>query len=326
MTRRMDLRSLCGRFSCDGLLLGLLVIGVVLGLDGCGTGTSSVVSAPQVTLRGPANVRLGSTTQYIPNTAVTWQVNGVVGGASATGTISTGGLYTPPTAIPAAGSVTITAVSVATPSMSGSATEAVWNPIPVVTSAQVTQNFGATTGLLDVIGTGFVTGAQLQAAGATVTTTFVSATELQATVPVGTGVTTIAVNVVNPNPGTATTPATAQVVSLKASLTSAARLLDQATFGPTLTDIQHVETVGLQGYLTEQFAAPATIEPDIPATPPTLCATNTVPCQQAEWWQAAVTGPDQLRQRVAFAMSSMFVISTNSVNARAVTPFQRTSW
>ena len=103
---------------------------------------------------------------------------------------------------------------------------------------------------------------------------------------------------------------------------SASRLLDQATFGPTLTDIAHVQSIGLPAYLTEQFATPTTLEPDIATPPPTLCATNTVPCQQAEWWQAALTAPDQLRQRVAFAMSEMFVISTNSDNARAVTTFQ----
>jgi uncharacterized protein (DUF1800 family) len=126
--------------------------------------------------------------------------------------------------------------------------------------------------------------------------------------------------VVNPNPGTATSPvANAQ---LQASLQSAARLLDQATFGPTLTDIQHVQAVGLPAYLAEQFATPTTLEPDITTPPPTLCVNTTIPCQQAEWWQVALTGPDQLRQRVAFAMSEMFVISTNSVNARAVTSYQ----
>jgi uncharacterized protein (DUF1800 family) len=322
LTRRIDLHTSFGRFGFGGLVLGIAILGGALALGGCGSSSAGGSSAAQVTLSGPGQVRLGSPTQFSANMTVTWQVNGVVGGASATGTISTSGLYTPPTAIPAAGSVTITAVSVATPTLSQSTTEPVWNPVPVVTTATVTQNFGATSGLLDVIGTGFVTGAQLQAAGTAVTTTFVSATELQATVPVGTGVTTIAVNVVNPNPGSATTPATAQVVSLKASLTSAARLLDQATFGPTLADIQHVETVGLQGYLTEQFALPATLEPDIANPAPTICVNTTVPCQQSEWWQAATTAPDQLRQRVAFALSSMFVISTNSVNARAVTPYQ----
>jgi uncharacterized protein (DUF1800 family) len=107
-----------------------------------------------------------------------------------------------------------------------------------------------------------------------------------------------------------------------ATIAAAARLLDQATFGPTLTDIQHVEDAGLQGYLNEQFAAQPTTLPLIAATPPTPCATNLVPCAQSEWWQATLTAPDQLRQRVAFALAEMFVISTNSVNSRAVVAFQ----
>jgi uncharacterized protein (DUF1800 family) len=296
--------------------------------------TSATAMAPvtlkvSVTVLGGGQVRLGSTAQLTAtvlnttNTAVTWQVNGVTGGSSATGTISATGLYTPPTVIPTQNTVTIAAVSVASPTISGTASEVVLNPVPVVSSATVTESAIDNTYLLDVQGTGFVTGSVLQSAGANATTVFVSATELQATIPVVAGATSVAVDVVNPNPGSMTSAtATAAISSLKTTVTSAARLLDQATFGPTLTDIEHVETVGLQAYLNEQFALPATLEPDIAATPPTLCATNTVPCQQAEWWQAAITAPDQLRQRVAFAMSEMFVVSTNSINARAVTPFQ----
>jgi uncharacterized protein (DUF1800 family) len=332
MSDRTDLRSSSDRFAFDGCLLGIGLLAGGLGLAGCGASSpSGMNTSPQVTVAGAGQVRLGSTAQFTAtvtnetNTAVSWQVDGIAGGSSTLGTISATGLYTPPAAIPTPNPVTITAVSVELSSLTGSASETVWNPLPTVSSAQVTQNFGATTGLLDVIGTGFVTGAQLQAAGTSATTTFVSASELQATIPVATGVTTVPVDVVNPNPGGTTSPvATAPVTSLKASLQSVARLLDQATFGPTLTDIQHVQTVGLQTYLNEQFATPTTLEPDIAATPPTLCATNTVPCQQAEWWQVALTGPDQLRQRVAFALSAMFVISTNSVNARAVTTFQNT--
>jgi hypothetical protein len=57
------------------------------------------------------------------NTAVTWQVNGVTGGDSATvGTISTTGLYTAPAAVPSSAAVTVTAVSQAESAKSGSAT------------------------------------------------------------------------------------------------------------------------------------------------------------------------------------------------------------
>jgi uncharacterized protein (DUF1800 family) len=303
---------------------------LALAFSGCASNTASAVAPQvQVTVNGAGQVRLGSTAQLSAtvnnstSTAVTWAVNGIAGGSSSVGTISATGLYTPPSTLPTPNPVTITATTVAAPSVNGSATEAVWNPLPAVSTAAVTQNAGATTGLLDVLGTGFVSGSQLQAAGVTETTTFVSATELQATIPVATGVTSVVVDVVNPNPGsTISATANAQVSSLKASQQASARLLDQATFGPTLTDIQNVETIGLQAYLNQQFALPATLEPDIATPPPTACATNTIPCQQSEWWQAAITAPDQLRQRVAFALSSMFVISTNSVNARSVTPFQ----
>src|SRR5579862_7346136 len=56
------------------------------------------------------------------NTIVTWSVAGVVGGNSSVGTISTGGLYTPPAT---GGVFSVTATSVADPSASASASIAV---------------------------------------------------------------------------------------------------------------------------------------------------------------------------------------------------------
>jgi hypothetical protein len=201
------------------------------------------------------------------------------------------------------------------------------NPIPVVSSAQATQTvIGGTSYSLDVMGTGFLSTSQLQVGGVTVPSTLVSSTELRSTgtITVAAGTTTVAVVVTNPDPGTMTANATAQVVNLKVALPAAARLLDQATFGPTLNDISHVQAVGLNAYLTEQFAVPTTLLPDIAATPPTICVNTLLPCEQSEWWQTMLTAPDQLRQRVAFALSEMFVVSTNSVNARSVTTYQNT--
>ena len=252
MARRIDLRSSCGHLGFDGLFLGSACLCVIFGIAGCGGSSStaaSVSTTPLVTVSGTSQVRLGSTTQFTAtvtnetNTAVTWQVNGVTGGSATVETISATGLYAPPATIPATNPVTITAVSVAVPTLVGAAIETIWNPLPTVTTATVSQNYGATTGTLTVTGTGFVAESQVQAAGTSMTTTFVSSTQLQATIPAGTVGGTIAVDVVNPNPGgTTSTVANAQV---QASLQSAARLLDQATFGPTLTDIQHVQTVGL---------------------------------------------------------------------------------
>ena len=313
-------------------VLCLSFVGLFVGCSGGGSGAQS--ANPAVTISGASQARLGSTVQLTAtvsnttNTAVNWQVNGVTGGSSPTGTISATGLYTPPATLPSPNTVTITAVTMATPvATSAPLTESILNPIPVVSSAQATETaIGGTSYSMDVMGTGFISTSQLQVAGATVPSTFVSSTELRSsgTITVAAGTTTVAVAVVNPDPGAMTANATATVVNLKATLQAAARLLDQATFGPTLNDINHVQQVGLNAYLTEQFAVPTTLLPDIAATPPTICATTLLPCEQSEWWQTMLTAPDQLRQRVAFALSEMFVVSTNSVNARAVTTYQNT--
>jgi len=55
------------------------------------------------------------------NTAVTWQVNGAPGGSTTAGTINANGLYTAPNSIPSPATVTVTAVSSANTSDSGSA-------------------------------------------------------------------------------------------------------------------------------------------------------------------------------------------------------------
>jgi hypothetical protein len=87
-----------------------------------------VITAPSVTVGlspTTASVHVGKTQQFTGyvvgsvNNTLTWQVNGVAGGASATGSITTAGLYTAPTAIPISGNtVTIAAVSQADPTKS----------------------------------------------------------------------------------------------------------------------------------------------------------------------------------------------------------------
>jgi uncharacterized protein (DUF1800 family) len=320
----------CGREFGVGWrrVAGFFCLGLAALAAGCSGGGTPALP-PAVTVSGAAQARLGSPVQLTAsvtnttNMAVTWQVNGVAGGGSATGTISATGLYTPPATIPSPNTVAITAVTLATPAATGSMTESILNPLPVVTSGSATPGLSPTSFNLDLIGTGFVASSQVQVGGSGVTATFVSATELRAPITLAATTTNVAVVVTNPDPG-GTASASAQVTVAKTSLTSAARLLDQATFGPTLNDIEHVQSVGLNGYLTEQFAVPTTLLPDIATPPPALCATNLIPCEQSEWWQTVLTGPDQLRQRVAFALSEIFVVSTNSVNARSVTTYHNT--
>ncbi len=75
-----------------------------------------------------ASVRVRRTRQFTAtvsntsNTAVTWKVNGVTGGNSTIGTVSTAGTYKAPTSVPSPATVTVTAVSVADSTKSASAT------------------------------------------------------------------------------------------------------------------------------------------------------------------------------------------------------------
>jgi serine protease len=73
------------------------------------------------------NVAVGGTQTFTAdvanaaNTAVTWSVNGISGGNSTVGTISTLGVYTAPASVPSPSAVTITAASSADPSKLASA-------------------------------------------------------------------------------------------------------------------------------------------------------------------------------------------------------------
>ena len=74
----------------------------------------------------------------------------------------------------------------------------------------------------------------------------------------------------------------------------------------------------MTGWLNQQFAIPASQMPAIPNPPVALCPDATYRCAQSYFWQNAMTGPDQLRQRVAFALSEIFVVSTDEANARSI--------
>ena len=102
--------------------------------------------------------------------------------------------------------------------------------------------------------------------------------------------------------------------------TNAVRLLTQATFGPTTGDLNLVMTEGVSAWIRNQLALPATshlaaVRADAAAFPnpqeqnvATYYYIEPVD-QNAAWWKIALTAPDELRQRVAFALSEIFVVS-----------------
>jgi uncharacterized protein (DUF1800 family) len=97
----------------------------------------------------------------------------------------------------------------------------------------------------------------------------------------------------------------------------AARFLTQATFGATLASIDQVVQGGYSAWIDTQIATPASAHraetvADFAANPTGGAGNNTRPGgvhRQAAWWKIVLKGNDQLRQRVAFALSEIFVIS-----------------
>jgi Protein of unknown function (DUF1800) len=104
------------------------------------------------------------------------------------------------------------------------------------------------------------------------------------------------------------------------SAAEAARFLQQSTWGPTSDLISHVQDVGFERFLEEQFAAPISSYPTLPLVPATFpddCPTGTI-CRrdnytlypvQTRFYTNALYGEDQLRQRVAFALHQIIVVS-----------------
>ena len=104
---------------------GFTKASVQVTIGGKNTPTVSVTTTPS----GVTDVYTGTTQTFNAtvnnetNTAVSWQVNGVAGGSSAAGTISSAGVYTAPSAVPSHPVVLITAVS--------QANTTVWDSYPI---------------------------------------------------------------------------------------------------------------------------------------------------------------------------------------------------
>ena len=82
---------------------------------------------------------------------------------------------------------------------------------------------------------------------------------------------------------------------------AAARLLEHATFGPTLSDIAKVKTMGETAWLAQQFELPASALP----------VAADINVLRANWFNNMAGGQDQLRQRMIFALSQLFVVSAD---------------
>jgi uncharacterized protein (DUF1800 family) len=105
---------------------------------------------------------------------------------------------------------------------------------------------------------------------------------------------------------------------------AAARFLDQATWGPTPASIAGLQQMGIDNWLTAQFALNTSNIPDQPQLDSTGMPNRDLHPVQAAFFQNTVTGQDQLRQRVAFALSQIWVVSFSGLPiAYAYPPYWR---
>ncbi len=130
------------------LLFPLGVIGVFL--QGCASFDTPKTSLIEISVAPKtAAVQVGSAQQFTAsvfnaaNPKVNWQVNGVNGGDSTHGTISSAGMYTAPTKVPNPATVTITSVSEADPSQSAAALVTVMaSPMSIATTSLASGEVG----------------------------------------------------------------------------------------------------------------------------------------------------------------------------------------
>lgn len=105
----------------------------------------------------------------------------------------------------------------------------------------------------------------------------------------------------------------------------AVRFLAQTTFGPTIKETERVMSLGKSAWIDEQFAKPQTLHLSLLEARFAELGWVVAPVQDNPddgylrdlqrsdvWWEVALWGDDQLRQRIAFALSQMLVISNVS--------------
>ncbi len=88
------------------------------------------------------------------------------------------------------------------------------------------------------------------------------------------------------------------------------RFLNQASFGATPAAAAEVKTLGFEAWIDRQMALPPSLQlPYLRSLPRPQFLFELQPDRIDIWFRNAVLGEDQLRQRVAFALSEIMVVS-----------------
>jgi uncharacterized protein (DUF1800 family) len=260
-----------------------------------GTGTATVTLVPKLVVSpATATVTLGATQQFTASNVTTW--------SATSGAVTSAGLYMAPASMPASGMDTVTATG---PGGTGTAIVTLRNyPAPSITSLNpATLPLGTFTAT--ITGTGFSAQSTATLGGTPLTVTAQTATSLAVS---GFASTTGTVNLIASNGSAASAPFVVQVGNPNSLVSAAAarRFLEQAAFGPTPSDAANVQALGFQGWLNQQFAMGQISNYSAQLS----SSQGGVPTQ---FLANAVMNADQLRQKVAFALSQIFVTSFNTI-------------
>jgi len=265
--------------------------------NGPGGPASAVVtvinSAPTTISPTSASVTLGATQQFTSNTGTTW--------AAAYGTVSSTGLYTAPAALPTSSADTVTVTGVGG---TASASIALVAPMPSITTAGINGQIPLGIFSTTIGGTGFITNSVASLNGTALSTTYSSTNAL-----IVSGFTsasgTAALTVSNGPETSSAFTVTVGVPNALVGSAAARRFLEQAGFGPTPTDADTVQAMGYPAWIAAQFAMP-----QVSNYNPVLNDQGGMP---QVFLANAVSNPDQLRQKVAFALSQIFVTSLDKL-------------
>jgi uncharacterized protein (DUF1800 family) len=187
-------------------------------------------------------------------------------------------------------------------------------PVPTITAAGTQAHIPLGQFYATVTGTNFTASSTVQLCGTVVPSGYNNSTSLTiAGICSHAGATTLIVS----NGSVSSKPFTVKIGidNPKASPAAARRFLEQAAFGPTPSDALSVQTLGMSAWIDAQFALPQS------STYKSIAA-NAYNMMQAHFMTDAVTAPDQLRQRVAFALSQIFVTSEVTLSNAEMVPYQ----
>jgi uncharacterized protein (DUF1800 family) len=259
------------------------------GAGGTATAVVTILNSLPTTISPTAStLTLGATQQFVSNGS-TW--------SALYGTVSASGLYTAPAAMPASGNDTVTVTGLGG---LASAIITLQPPAPNITAAGTSGQLPLGIFSSTITGSGFINTSVASINGSALTTTYSSPTSLTISGFVGqSGLGSLVVS----NGSISSAPFTVQigVLNPQVSPSAARRFLEQAAFGPTPTDAATVQTLGFQQWIANQYAMPQ------------VSNYNTITSDQGgmptHFLTNAVSNPDQLRQRVAFALSQIFVTS-----------------